>query len=103
MAGIERRGLCATAIVACFLLGLADGAAAESTREQVGAITARLRDGRPLVFATFGNSITWPCFHTNFRQNYITFTVEALRKAYPRARVRVVHGGNMGTAARGLA
>src|SRR5437764_944182 len=103
MTGTERRGLSAAGIVACSLVLATGGAAAESTREQLRPITAKLNDGSPLVFATFGDSITWPCFHTDFRQNYVTFTADALRKAYPRARVRIVHGGNMGTAARGLA
>jgi acyl-CoA thioesterase I len=66
-------------------------------------VTRRLQSGDPLVFATFGDSITWPCFHTDFRQNYVTLTVDALRKAHPRANVQIVHAGNMGTTGRGLA
>jgi lysophospholipase L1-like esterase len=66
------------------------------------ALTERLKTGQPVVFATFGDSITWPCFHTDFRQNYITLTVDALRKTYPQAQVQIVHAGNMGSAGRGL-
>jgi len=55
------------------------------------------------VFATFGDSITWPCYHSDYRHTYITFTVGALRKAYPKADIRIVHAGNMGTTGRGLA
>ena len=62
-----------------------------------------LQDGESLVFATFGDSITFPCYHTDFRQNYMTFTVDALRAAYPNSNVRIIHAGNMGTAGRGLA
>ncbi|HXG24247.1 MAG TPA: GDSL-type esterase/lipase family protein [Chthonomonadales bacterium] len=65
-------------------------------------ITRRLETGQPVVFATFGDSITWPCFHTDFRQNYITYTVDALQKRYPKAQIRIVHAGNIGTARRGL-
>ena len=32
------------------------------------SITAKLETGQPLTFATFGDSITWPCFHSDFRQ-----------------------------------
>ena len=66
------------------------------------SITAKLETGQPLTFATFGDSITWPCFHSDFRQNYITLTVDALRKTYPKANVRIVHAGNLGTLGRGL-
>ena len=72
----------------------------EASLEQV---TGKLESGEPLVFATFGDSITWPCYHTDFRQNYITLTVDALQKAYPKASVQIVHAGNMGTTGRGLA
>ena len=78
-------------------------ARAEGTRDDVTAISARLKNGEPVVFATVGDSITYACFHTDYRQNYITFTVDALRQAYPRAKIRIVHAGNLGTAARGLA
>ena len=76
----------------------ADGGALAS----LGRITARLETGDPVVIATFGDSITWPCYHTDYRQNYITFTVDALRKAYPQANVKIVHAGNMGSTGRGL-
>ena len=76
------------------VMGLADGVLAP--------ITEKLRTGQALTFATFGDSITWPCFHTDYRQNYMTFAVDALRQAYPQANIRIVHAGNMGTARRGL-
>lgn len=80
-------------------------AAAPCTAEELAAlegVTHKLESGTPVTFATFGDSITWPCFHTDFRQNYITLAVDALRKSYLRAEVRIVHAGNMGTAGRGL-
>ena len=85
--------------------GLASPPSVTASNELPGLapITEKLERGEPLVFATFGDSITWPCYHTDYRQNYMTFTVDALRRAYPQARIRVVHAGNMGTAARGLA
>lgn len=97
-----------TAIPGPFALWLtllvAGTAAADSDRPLgVKGITRKLQTGDRLVIATFGDSITWPCFHTDFRQNYITFTVDALRKEFPKANVEIVHAGNMGTAARGLA
>ena len=46
-------------------------------------VTGKLRAGQPVRLATFGDSITWPCFHTDFHQNYLTFVADALRKAYP--------------------
>ncbi len=78
------------------------GLAADALNSLLAPITAKLRSGEPLVFATFGDSITLPCYHTDARQNYITFTVDALRKAYPKADVKIVHAGNMGSTARGL-
>jgi len=66
------------------------------------ALTSRLAAGKPVTLASFGDSISWPCFHTDFRQHYLTLTADALRKAYPAAQITLVHGGNMGTAARGL-
>jgi|GEM_PF-2448486 len=65
-------------------------------------VTSRLASGKPVTLASFGDSITWPCFHTDFRQNYLTLTADALRKAYPAAQITLVHGGNMGSAERGL-
>jgi len=90
------------ALLACSFLSASRPAAAESATS-VAEITRRLSSGEPLVFATFGDSITWPCYHTDFRQNYVTLTVDALRKAYPKANVQIVHAGNMGTTGRGLA
>ena len=69
---------------------------------RLASITKKLRTGDPVVIATFGDSITWPCYHTDYQQNYITFTVDALRKAYPKANVRIIHAGNMGSTGRGL-
>jgi lysophospholipase L1-like esterase len=69
---------------------------------RVSSIEEVTRKLQPLMFATFGDSITFPCYHTDFRQNYITLTVDALRKAYPVADVTIVHAGNMGSTARGL-
>ncbi|MFN0051309.1 MAG: SGNH/GDSL hydrolase family protein, partial [Planctomycetales bacterium] len=66
------------------------------------ALTSRLSAGKPVTLASFGDSISWPCFHTDFRQNYLTLTADALRNAYPASQITLVHGGNMGAAARGL-
>jgi len=93
-------------IIGILIVPLAAVRAADAlpTREApLASIASRLQSGEPLVFATFGDSITWPCFHTDFRQNYVTLAVDALQKAYPAANVRIVHAGNMGTAGRGLA
>ena len=84
-----------TAIVLC--------TTAESRAASLDEITHKLQTGQPLVFATFGDSITLPCYHTDYRQNYITFTVDALRQAYPKANITIVHAGNMSSTARGLA
>src|SRR5437867_4117478 len=56
-------------------------------------VTRKLRAGQPVRFATFGDSITWPCFHTDFRQNYITVVADALRQAYPAATLAITHDG----------
>ena len=80
----------------------AHSAAGEDPLASLEPITARLASGQPVIIATFGDSITWPCYHTDYRQNYITFTVDALRKAYPQANVKIVHAGNMGSTGRGL-
>jgi lysophospholipase L1-like esterase len=74
-----------------------------STHPSLESITADLESGAPLTFATFGDSITWPCYHTDFRQNYITLTADALLKTYPKAHLRIVHAGNLGSLGRGLA
>ncbi|MCH2130877.1 MAG: SGNH/GDSL hydrolase family protein [Pirellulaceae bacterium] len=66
------------------------------------AITQKLESGQPVTIATFGDSITWPCYHTDYEQNYITFTVDALRKTYSNADIKIVHAGNMGSTGRGL-
>ena len=74
-----------------------------AAQASLARISEKLKTGEPLVFATFGDSITWPCFHTDFRQNYMTFAVAALKQAYPHANVKVVHAGNMGDTGRGIA
>ena len=66
-------------------------------------VTQKLKAGQPLVFATFGERVTLQCYHTDYQQNYITFTTDALRQAYPQVNIRIVHAGNMGTTVRGLA
>lgn len=76
--------------------------AADAPLERLSLVNEKLKSGAPVVFATFGDSITWPCYHTDYRQNYITFTVDALRRAYSKASIKIVHGGNMGTTRRGL-
>lgn len=76
--------------------------AADAWVSELEALTARLAAGKPVTLASFGDSISWPCFHTDFRQNYLTLTADALRNAYPTAQITLIHGGNMGTAARGL-
>lgn len=70
--------------------------------ETLESITAKLKSGEPLVFGTFGDSITYPCYHINFIEIYVTFVADALRKQYPGANIKCVHGGNMGTTGRGL-
>lgn len=91
-------GCLATFLMTATLLSSANAAPAP----QLDNITAKLKNGQTVTLATFGDSITWPCFHTDYRQNYITFAVDALRLAYPRADIRIVHAGNMGTTGRGL-
>lgn len=76
--------------------------AVDAWAPELEALTSRLAAGKPVTLASFGDSISWPCFHTDFRQNYLTLTADALRKAYPSAQITLVHGGNMGTTARGL-
>ena len=98
------RRCCNGLLALCLLSDPAIGAPPAGQPAPVGIddITLKLKSGQPLVFATFGDSITYPCYHNDWRQNYVTFTVDALRKAYPKASVRIVHAGNMGTARRGL-
>ncbi|MBI4582496.1 MAG: hypothetical protein HY717_00490 [Planctomycetes bacterium] len=89
-------------------VGLVLGAAVlaianEAAVPTLESLTQKFETGRPVTLATFGDSITWPCFHTDGRQNYITLAAEALRQAYPMANIAIVHAGNMGTAERGLA
>ena len=76
--------------------------AADAWVSELEALTSRLAAGKPVTLASFGDSISWPCYHTDFRQNYLTLTADALRNAYPTAQITIVHGGNMGNAARGL-
>ena len=66
-------------------------------------VTQKLKAGQPLVFATFGDRVTLQYYHTDYQQNYITFTTDALRQAYPQVNIRIVHASNMGTTGRGLA
>jgi len=89
-----------TAGLVGFLLGLTTVAYGEAAT--LDRLSSRLENGQAITLATCGDSITWPCFHTDFRQNYITLTVDALKKAYPKAQIRIVHAGNMGSAGRVL-
>jgi hypothetical protein len=103
MAALDARNGSADFAMTRFLVGLLLLVAAPTVRSADPApatladITRRLESGDPLVFATFGDSITFPA-STDFRQNYITLTVDALRHAYPRLVDR--HAGNMGTTTR---
>ncbi len=89
-------------LFAAIVFSLSGGVHADDSLTSLEPITAKMESGDPVVIATFGDSITWPCYHTDYRQNYISFAVDALRKAYPSANVRIVHAGNMGSTGRGL-
>jgi lysophospholipase L1-like esterase len=65
-------------------------------------IRAKLRGGVPLTLASIGDSITWICFHTDARRNYLTFVAEALRKCYPAAIIRLEQSGNRGSTPRAM-
>ncbi|MFN0050755.1 MAG: hypothetical protein ACKV0T_01100, partial [Planctomycetales bacterium] len=51
--------------------------AADAWVSDLEALTSRLSAGKPVTLASFGDSISWPCFHTDFRQNYLTLTADA--------------------------
>src|SRR2546425_499436 len=65
-------------------------------------VRSRLQSGGKVTLAAIGDSITFICFHTDFRRNYLTFVVEALRRKYPSATVRMELSGNRGTTRLGL-
>jgi lysophospholipase L1-like esterase len=65
-------------------------------------VRSRLQSGGNVTLAAIGDSITLICFHTDFRRNYLTFVVEALRRKYPSATVRMELSGNRGTTGMGL-
>ena len=88
--------------LALTLLRAPSAMAADAWVSELEALTSRLAAGKPVTLASFGDSISWPCYHTDFRQNYLTLTADALRNAYPASQITLVHGGNMGSAARGL-
>ena len=94
---VLRGACCGLALLAGWCASASDAAPSE-----LEAFTARMSAGMPVTLASFGDSITWPCYHTDFRRNYLTLTADALRQAYPAAKITLVHAGNMGTAARGL-
>lgn len=79
-----------------------DNSSVQRTSMTLAKLTENLESGKPLVFSTFGDSLSLVCFHQDYRQNYLTYTVDALRKQYTKAKVRIVHAGNFGTASRGL-
>lgn len=69
---------------------------------ELEAVQAKLKQGRSVTLAAIGDSITFICFHTDFRRNYLTFVADALCKKYPKASVRVELSGNRGTTRLGL-
>ena len=70
--------------------------------EPLQLIREKLRLGQPLTLASIGDSITWICFHTDARRNYLTFVADALRKKYPKANIRLEQSGNRGSTARAM-
>jgi lysophospholipase L1-like esterase len=65
-------------------------------------LTQKLERGEPVRLAATGDSITFVCFHTDFKRNYLTFTADALRHAYPRAKIELTIAGNLGVTGTGL-
>jgi lysophospholipase L1-like esterase len=61
---------------------------------ELEAVNQKLRAGLPVTIAALGDSITFVCFHTDARQNYVTFVVDALRQAYLGAQIKTVIAGN---------
>ena len=78
----------------------ASGATASSAGPD--AIRRRLQSGKTVTLAALGDSITFICYHTDSRRNYLTFVVDALRRKYPSATVRMELSGNRGTTSLGL-
>lgn len=70
--------------------------------EGLRQITARLDQGEPVRLAAIGDSITFVCFHSDFKRNYLTFTADALRRAYPKAQIELTIAGNLGTTSHAL-
>ena len=62
---------------------------------ELEALNRRLDTGAPVTIAAIGDSITFICWHTDSRQNYVTFVADALRKAYPRAKIKTLVVGNV--------
>lgn len=65
-------------------------------------VTRKLEQGEPVRLAATGDSITFLCFHTDAKRNYLTFTADALRQAYPRAKIELTVAGNLGVTGSGL-
>jgi lysophospholipase L1-like esterase len=76
--------------------------AASAGGAELDAVRAKLSQGGSVTLAAIGDSITFVCFHTDFRRNYLTFVADALRKKYPAASIRVELSGNRGSARLGL-
>ena len=73
-----------------------------ASRSELDTVEAKLRSGGQVKLAAIGDSITYLCFHTDFRRNYLTFVADALRKSYPTAKLSVEISGNRGTTRLGL-
>ncbi len=83
----------AVLFLVCPATGAADG---------LERITQKLERGEPVRLAATGDSITFVCFHTDAKRNYLTFTADALRRAYPQAKIELTIAGNLGVTGTGL-
>jgi len=101
-AGSARAPVCVPArFVLCAALAIVVANSAHADN-RLSRVNEKLRTGEPLVLAALGDSITWICFHTDGRRNYVTFVAEALRKRYPAANIHVEISGNRGSTVRAM-
>lgn len=88
-------------LILFFLLSVQIGAGREVPR-QLRGFNHKLQTGQSVTIAAIGDSITWICFHTDGKQNYVTFIADALKQAYPRSEIHLVLAGNLGSTPKGL-